>query len=241
MPDEVLRPSARAAAERMAADLERVFGTRLQALIAYDASGQGTGRQPPLTHSLALVESLADADLTALLTVVPAWHKSGLATPLLLTAEEFLRTLDAFPLEYASILERHVLLRGALPQPFSIAEEDLRRACERQVKAHLIHLREGYLETHGRPAALAELLRASIPPFRSSLIHVARLHGSAAADDAGLATFAAETLGTDGNAAGDLLRWSEGGQVSEASSLFPRYLRLVQRLWTLLDGWAPTP
>jgi hypothetical protein len=237
MPDEFLSPAARAAAERLAADLERVFGARLQAVIAYEPASHH-GRDAPLAYSLALVEALGPEDLTTLLTVVPAWHKGGLATPLLLTGEEFTRTLDVFPLEYNSILARHVVLRGALPDDVRVSDKDLRRACERQIKAHLIHLREGYLETHGRPAALAELVRASIPPFRAALASVARLHGNPADSDQALAAFAAGALGADGAAAREVLRAAKGGQASEVPTLFPGYLRLVERLWRFLDEWS---
>ena len=239
--DLLSSPGSRAAAERLAADLERVFGPRLQALLAY-APAQSGGRPADagLTHALALVERLSVEDLSALLTVVADWHKRGLATPLLVTREEFERSLDVFPLEYGEILARHVVLRGALPEHARVGEADLRRGCERQVKGHLIHLREGYLETHGRPAALADLLRASVPPFRAALANVARLHGAPHEGDEALAAFAAGALGTDGAAAGDVLRFGEKGQTVDAPPLLPPYLRLVERLWQLVDGWSVT-
>ena len=40
---------------------------------------------------------------------------------------------------------------------------DLRRACEVQARSHLLHLREGYLETRGRADALADLIVQSAP------------------------------------------------------------------------------
>lgn len=241
MPAVVLSPAARAAADRLAMDLERVFGTRLQAIVAYDPAPLGAARDEVVPHSLALVETLRLDDLTALLTVVPDWHKGGLATPLLLTREEFRRTLDVFPLEYCSILARHVVLRGVLPEGVRVSDLDLRRACERQIKGHLIHLREGFLETHGRPAALAELVRASIPPFRAALANVAGLHGEAADTDEALAAFAARTLGPDGAAAGGVLRLGHGGPAADVPPLFPAYLRLVERLWQWLDEWNGAP
>jgi hypothetical protein len=237
--DLLSSPGSRAATQRLAADLERVFGTRLQALLAYEPADSGGQRADAgLTHTLALVERLSIEDLSALLTVVADWHKRGLATPLLVTGEEFERTLDVFPLEYGEILARHVVLRGALPEHARVGEANLRRACERQIKGHLIHLREGYLETHGRPATLADLLRASVPPFRAALANIARLHGAPHEGDEALAAFAAAALGTDGAAAADVLRFGETGQTADAPPLLPPYLRLVERLWQLVDGWS---
>lgn len=241
MPAVTLSPAVRAAADQLATDLERVFGTRLQAVIAYEPAPHGPARDGVVTHSLALVETLRPEDLTALLTVVPDWHKGGLATPLLLTCEEFRRTLDVFPLEYGSILAQHVVLRGALPEGVRVNDDDLRRACERQIKGHLIHLREGFLETHGRPAALAGMVRASIPPFRAALANVARMHGDAADTDEALAAFAGRVLGPDGAVTERVLRLGHGGAASDVPPLFPAYLRLVERLWQRLDEWNGAP
>ena len=44
---------------------------------------------------MALVDALALPDLDALLTVVPAWHKTGLATPLAMMPEIHETTINA--------------------------------------------------------------------------------------------------------------------------------------------------
>ena len=42
---------------------------------------------------------------------------------------------------------------------------DVRRACEVQARSHLLHLREGFLETRGRSDALADLIVQSAAAF----------------------------------------------------------------------------
>src|SRR5574340_925708 len=141
MAEEFLSEKERLALERLAEDLARVFGPRLRTLVAYEPATAPAARDR-VVHSLALVDALSFDDLANMLTVVPAWHKSGLATPLILGRDEFQRTLDVFPIEYGAILARHVVVRGEWPRPAaSVADADLRRACERQIKGHLIHLR----------------------------------------------------------------------------------------------------
>ena len=77
----------------------------------------------------------------------------ALAVPLLLSRDEFLRTLDVFPVEYGEIIANHRLIVGEdILAGLQVSEADLRRGCELQAKSHLIHLREGYLETGGSPA-----------------------------------------------------------------------------------------
>jgi hypothetical protein len=163
---------------------------------------------------------------------VPAWHKAKLATPLLLGGEEFARSLDVFPLEYRSILAEHVVIRGAWPTELEVGSADLRRACERQIKGHLIHLREGFLETHGRPSAVAELLRASVAPFRAALRQIAHLEGAPGANDEGLVRFA-ETMGVDGTTVRQVLAGSERG--ADVTALLSRYIEATEQLWRVVD------
>jgi hypothetical protein len=95
---------------------------------------------------------------------VPAWRRERLATPLILPEDEFRRSLDAFPLEFGEIVRVHERVFGDDPfAGIAVTREDLRRACETQIKSHLLHLREGYLESGGRPEAVAELVAASAP------------------------------------------------------------------------------
>ncbi len=91
-------------------------------------------------------------DLTACAPRTRDWRRAGAAVPLLLSREEFLRTLDVFPVEYGGIIANHQLIAGEnMLAGLQVSEADLRRGCELQVKSHLIHLREGYVETGGGP------------------------------------------------------------------------------------------
>jgi hypothetical protein len=215
-------------------DLARVFGDRLISLLAYGSGG----------HRMAIVRTLTHDDLAALLPLVRRWRAAGLETPLLLTHAELTRTLDIFPIEYGEILARHERLAGIDPfAGLAIAPEHLRQACERQVKSHLIHLREGLLETEGRPSALADLVTASAGPFRALLRAVVRLTADRSAspspdvmDDAGLARFCEDRLGLPSAVVRDVIG-SSGGRPVDAASLMPAYLDLTERLWAIVDTW----
>ncbi len=67
------------AASALAADLQRVFGQRLHALVAYGLAGPDQ-----LLHTLALVDEVRFADLSACAPSVHRWRRAGLAVPLLL-------------------------------------------------------------------------------------------------------------------------------------------------------------
>ena len=144
----------RAAAETLVSDLRHVFAGRLRSVVAYGPHIEGVD-EAPLT-CLALVESLSVSDLEACARVEPEWERRRLATPLMVPEDEFRRSLDAFPLEYGEIVRAHERVFG--PDPFDgveIRREDLRRACETQVKSHLVHLREGFIESGNRPQRVA--------------------------------------------------------------------------------------
>src|SRR5215217_8253798 len=147
-----------AGVKAVALDLQRIFGARLQSVVAYgDGAGDGV-------HTLALVERLGFQDLAACAPRVADWLAAGAAAPLLLTRDEFLRTLDVFPLEYGAIIDSHQLIYGEdVLTGLRVSEADLRRGCELQAKGHLIHLREGYLECAGNPKVVAALIAASAP------------------------------------------------------------------------------
>lgn len=230
MSADLLTATERGTVERLADDLARVFGERLQVVVAYRPGSSPSG--DPAIHTLALADRVTMNDLSALLTLVPAWQKTKLATPLLLGTNEFERTLDVFPIEYQSILSEHIVIRGAWPTALQVGPADLRRACERQIKGHLIHLREAFLETHGRPSAVGKLLHASIAPFRSALRQIAHLEGAAATSDDDLVRFA-ETIAVDAATVREVLAGGERGP--DATALLSRYINATEQLWRAVD------
>jgi hypothetical protein len=228
----------RAAAETLASDLQRVFGDRLRSIVAY--GGRVQGDEQGLVSCLALVSTLTVSDLEACARLARDWRRSHLATPLLLAAEEFQRSLDAFPLEFGEIIGTHARVFG--PDPFDglvVAPADLRRACETQIKSHLLHLREGFIEAGGRPQAIADLVTSSAPAFGALLRHVARLRGGSLAAHADLARAGARAAGVEERLAGEILALEHASAIplADAARLFPAYLAAVEQLAQAIDVW----
>lgn len=215
-------------------DLDRIFGTRLHAVVAYG------WRPQQLQPSLVLVESLSLEDLSACAARTAQWHRAGCATPLVLTPREFSRSLDAFPIEYDEILATSRLVAGTHPfDGLAIARDDLRRACEVQVKSHLVHLREDFLEGGGRPSNVAALVRESAPAFTALLRHLARLDGVSVETTAELIAYASGRLGLNGRIVSDVVALSsqEGMASVDPGRIFPDYLAAVERLAEFVDSW----
>lgn len=230
-----LTPEERAGLDALAADLGRVFGPRLKTLAAYGLNGAVADARD--LHTVALVERLTFADLTACAPLAAGWNRRGLPVPLLLEHDEFLRTLDVFPIEYAEILADHMVLAGSDPLPsVRVAPKDVRRACELQAKSHLIHLREGYLETAGDPQAVARLVAASAPAFRTLLVSIAQLAGEQGDT---IEEAAERQIGVQGSVVREVLAAGAGtgGSIAEPTALLARYITVVERIWEYLDTW----
>ena len=218
-------------------DLRDIFGPRLQSLVAYRAA-RGSDKAP----TLAVVDALTADDLRACAGRVAAWDDAGLATPLLLGALEFGRSLDAFPLEFGAILADHVVTFGGNPfEGLGVDPAHVRHACEIQARSHLLHLREGYVETRGRGDALADLIVRSAAPFVALVASVARLQGGPDLRDASAAALAIErALELPDGSLSEIMKLSAGGSLPSdaARRMFPAYLDAVERLTSYIDRWS---
>lgn len=228
----------RHAAAALVTDLRRVFTDRLQSVVAYGPQIDGAG-DAPLT-CLALVHSLTLTDLEACARMAPDWERHGLTIPLILPREEFHRSLDVFPLEYGEIIRAHERVFGTDPfEGTSIPREDLRRACETQIKSHLVHLREGFIESAGRPRAIADLVTASAPAFAALLRNVARLGGGTSSGRAEATREGARAAGLPEGIVTDVLALERPSAVptTDPARLFPQYLAAVEQLARAVDTW----
>jgi hypothetical protein len=239
LPLPLARPLA-----RLRTDLQDIFGARLVGLVAHGprvrhAAAETTPR-PPI-NTLALVDGLTYRDLAACAQHAGDWRADGLAVPLLLGRAEFARSLDAFPVEYGDIIAHHLLVYGDDPfEGVSVSPDDLRRACEAWAKGHLIHLREGFVETGGDPRRVAALIIASASPFTGLLSLVARLRGADAQGADGLARATEGIAGLPAAVVAHVVALEERPvlDADTAMTLLPAYLDAVGTLVTFLDGWT---
>ncbi len=229
------------AVRSLESDLKLIFAERLRSLIAYGDAG-GTNHSP--TPTLAVIDDLTIDDLRACADRIRAWQDAGLSTPLILRTEEFGRSLDVFPYEFGAILADHAVVWGQNPfAGLRVDPSDLRRACEIQVRGHLLHLRQGFIETRGRSDALAELITRSLPPLIALLKSVARLHGAQRADALAAAAIVERAIGISSESTAsfsEIIMLSSKGPLSSdaARRLYPEYLDTLERLTIHIDRWT---
>lgn len=230
-----LSTDEREALDGLTAGLRRVFGTRLHSVSAYGLHEPSAS--PRAVHSIALVERLTFQDLSACAPLAVTWRRTSLAVPLILEREEFLRTLDVFPLEYGDIIAQHVVIAGS--DPFvdaRVSPADIRRACELSAKSHLIHLREGFLETGGDAPSVARLIAASAGPFRALLANIARLADD---HDDDVADTAERQIGIPASVVRDVIGAGSGTQssITDPTATLSRYIAAVEKVWEYVDTW----
>jgi hypothetical protein len=229
-------------------DLRGIFGDRLHSLAVYgerlqphDAAHDGHGAHDrPAIRTLIVVDAIGERDLRACAQHAAAWHDAGLATPLLLAAREFDRSLDAFPLEFGAMITDHRVVAGRDPfDGLKVDSADIRRACEVQARSHLLHLREGYVETRGRADALSVLIVDSAGALAGLVTSVARLEIHTD-DPAAAARHAERTLGVAPGSISNVVALANVREITSADAerLFPPYLEAVDKLVAYVDGWS---
>ncbi len=249
----VLGSSAAKAVSFLESDLTQIFGARLESLVVYGrhvpgdpAAADATPREAVSVddpvRTLALVRELSYDDLVASAARHEAWERAGLATPLLLSPDEFTSSLDVFPLEYGAIIARHVAVVGTDPfNDVAVSIADLRRACEVQAKSHLIHLREAFMEADADPSLVVDIVRHSVPSFSALIGNLARLDGVLQHDPGTLARHIDTRAGLSATLVARLLTMAErpgaGLSEDEAMQIYPPYLDAVERLARFVDGW----
>ena len=113
------------------------------------------------------------------------WAKQGNPPPLILGADEWSRSADAFPIEFADIQAAHQVLYGTDPfAEVAVDREHLRLQCEHELKGKQIQLREGFLLSAEQPKELGTLLVRSFSTFLVLFRTVLRLDGAPVSHDA---------------------------------------------------------
>ena len=228
------------AVDRLLADLRVIYAARLISLVVYGRHASRTASPDLPIHTLALVHDIGYADLDGCARRAGQWMADGLAVPLMIGRREFARSLDVFPLEFGAIISSHRLVFGDDPfQSLSVKDQDVRRACEIDVKGHLLHLRESYVESRGELSAVARIVEASAAALRTLAGNVARLDGQSPASPAALASHLTATLGpVHGRTLATVLALSDTPLApADAARIFPDYLAAAEALAWYVDAW----
>jgi hypothetical protein len=231
--------------EELVAQLRAAFGAELRSVVLYGsaASAEYVPKQSDY-NVLVLVDALDVARLDAVAAVVRAWNDAGNPPPFTLTTEEWRRSADIFPMEYADIQERHRVLYGASPfDGVRVQPADLRRQLELEAMGKLLHLRQGVLAAGADGRQQLELLAASKSTIMVLFRAAMRLHGQTPPPDTvQLCHEAGRLTGVDPEPFIRVVRYVRGDEKlkpADARPLLTNYVRGVQQLVTHLDRYTP--
>lgn len=171
--------------DQLVEQLRKAFGDDLRSVVLYGSAAAGEHIAKRSDYNvLVLVDSIDLEFLHREAAIARAWAEAGNPPPLTLTVQEWQRSSDIFPIEYADILERHRVLHGAPPfDGISVRRADLRLQLEHQTMGKLLQLRSGILASGGERKRLVELLAASLSTFMVIFRAVLRYHGEEAPTD----------------------------------------------------------
>lgn len=227
--------------DELVAQLQKVFGDGLQAVVLYGsaAAGEHIPKRSDF-NVLVLVRQLGLAELEREAAIARAWGEAGNPPPLTLTLEEWRSSSDVFPMEYADILERHRVLFGTPPfDGIAVRPPDLRLQLEHEAMGKLLQLRQGILGAGGDRKRLVELLDASLSTFMVIFRALLRYYGeSPPTDYERLIQAVAARTGMDGAPFARVVRHLRGSEPlpeREVQQVLAGYLAGAHALVDYLD------
>ena len=203
-------------------------------------AGEQIERQSDI-NVLVIADDLSLARLREAGAATRDWVAAGNPAPLLFTTAEWRGAADVFPMEYADILERHRVLRGALPTDgVTVPPANLRHQLEQDARGKLLHLRQAFVAAGSDEAAQLELLALTLSKLMILYRAFLRLHGRQPPRHYGELTRAAgELAGFDAAAVLPVVQHVRGSQRiagRDAEAVAAGYLVALEHFVSHLDS-----
>lgn len=172
---DAIAAQAQASLQQAAMRLQQALGKDLLSMTVVGSAATEAYRQGVSDINTVLVlKDLTRAQLDAIATQAKSLHKLNMGPPLLMTPEYIERSHDVFSVELLDFQHFGATIWGE--DPFSrltFKKTHVRLQCERELKAMLIRLRQGYIAAAGNKKLLQDLLvataKASLPYLRAML------------------------------------------------------------------------
>jgi len=224
--------------------LAAVHGDALCAVVLYGSAASDEHVAGHSDHNvLVIVDHLSIGTLRQLGQTTRAWQEAGNPSPLTFTREEWHRSADIFPMEYADILERHRVLSGTLPiDGVQVKGADLRLQTEHEAMGKLLRLRRGVMSAGTDTSRQTELLRASLSSLLVVFRAVLRLRGLVPPRDAQQVVRAvAEQCGFDAAPFERVVALVRGTAIPEreTEAVLAGYVTGMESLVAYLDRFVP--
>jgi hypothetical protein len=113
-------------------------------------------------NTVLVLDKLTVGSLDAIADLAKPISRKKISVPLLMTMDYIERSLDVFGIEFLDFQLTHQTILGRDPfASFSFAKRDVRLQCERELKATLIRLRQGYIAASANRKLVRDILIAA--------------------------------------------------------------------------------
>src|SRR5262252_1037887 len=153
--------------DELVSGLQSAQDGNLVSVIVYGSAVTAPGNPKRSDYQLLIVtERLAARDLRAMRPVIRWWTEMGYEMPVLFTAEEFVDSLDVFPIEFRLMKRSYRTLYGQdLLAGRDASKEHLRWQTEHELRGKLMRLRSLALPAGESSDQLASLMTESVVTF----------------------------------------------------------------------------
>jgi len=153
--------------DRFREDIEQYFGDALVSIILYgSAAGGEFQRKRSDINFLVVISQTGMERLAGIQKYIHPWRKKHISLPIFMTEAYIDASLDSFPIEFLNMLNSYRLVTGKdVLAGLKLNKKDIRLQCERELKGKLLQLRQQFILTRGRKAALRALISQSIVTF----------------------------------------------------------------------------
>lgn len=171
---------------------------------------------------------------------LPSSRKPPHFDGLFLTQRQIEHSLDAFPIEWLEMRERHLLLEGEdVLAAIEVPQTYLRLQCEHELRSRFIMLRQAFVASGAKPSALQGVLKASASSFATLFRTLLRLRGeSPLASTAQTIERVADLyrLDAEGLLGAHLVRYSSRRyKAAELLAIYRRFMMEISRLVIAVD------
>lgn len=159
-----IHPDLEPSLSKFVHELETSFGRDLLSICVFGSAAQGEF-QVGLTevNLMVVLRQVGASELRKLVPPIQAARKEFFLDPLVFTMEDLRTSTDVFPLRILQIRRAYGVLAGQdFINALFVNPEHTRLACEREVKATFLRLRQLYLVRAGLRPAMQEALVDSI-------------------------------------------------------------------------------
>ena len=217
-----------------------LLGTRLAGITVVGSCLTADYRAGQSDINTVLLVDAYDPDiLTKLASAMrPLRRKQRLAVPLLMTNDYIARSRDVFGIEFLDFQLTHHTILGDDPfAELQFQKTDVRLQCERELKADLIRLRQGYISADAKPVLVQDVLIAAVKSLAPLLRAMLWLHDfSREANLQSTFTQAATQFSFDAQALLDVSTWWR----QKARPKGPELRANFDRVYEIIESLAHT-